>query len=66
MKIRVATLEDAQRVADLAIQMWESHTIEELTQEFYDSLERSAAEHVILTYDEELVQYAVHIPESVD
>lgn len=34
MSIRVATLEDALLVAELAIQMWESHTIEELTQEF--------------------------------
>lgn len=34
MSIRVATLEDALLVAELAIQMWESHTVEELTQEF--------------------------------
>ncbi len=29
MDIRVATLEDVQIVAKLAIQMWKSHTIEE-------------------------------------
>ena len=34
MSIRVAMLEDALLVAELAIQMWKSHTIEELTQEF--------------------------------
>ena len=33
MSIRVAMLEDALLVAELAIQMWKSHTIEELTQE---------------------------------
>ena len=36
MGIRVATLEDVQIVAKLAIQMWKSHTIEELTREFYE------------------------------
>lgn len=40
MKIRVATLEDAQKVAGLAIQMWKSHTLEELTQEFYDYMSK--------------------------
>lgn len=35
MSIRVAMLEDALLVAELAIQMWKSYTIEELTQEFY-------------------------------
>ena len=40
MSIRVATLEDARLVAELAIQMWESHTIEELTQEFYEYISK--------------------------
>ncbi len=40
MKIRVATLKDAQKVAGLAIQMWKSHTLEELTQEFYDYMSK--------------------------
>lgn len=35
ISIRVATFEDTQIVAELAIQMWESNTVEELTQEFY-------------------------------
>ena len=33
MSIRVATFEDTQIVAELAIQMWESNTVEEVTQE---------------------------------
>ena len=33
ISIRVATFEDTQIVAELAIQMWESNTVEELTQE---------------------------------
>ena len=38
--IRAATLEDIQKVADLAIQMWKTHTIEELTQGFYDYISK--------------------------
>ena len=40
MDIRVATLEDVQIVAKLAIQMWKSHTIEELAREFYDYISK--------------------------
>ena len=40
MSIRVAMLEDALLVAELAIQMWKSHTIEELTQEFYEYISK--------------------------
>lgn len=40
MSIRVATSEDALLVAELAIQMWESHTIEELTQEFDECISK--------------------------
>ena len=36
ISIRVATFEDTQIVAELAIQMWESNTVEELTQEICD------------------------------
>lgn len=35
MSIRVAAFEDTQIVAELAIQMWESNTVEELTQELF-------------------------------
>ena len=40
MDIRVATLEDVQIVAKLAIQMWKSHTIGELAGEFYDYISK--------------------------
>lgn len=40
MKIRAAALEDAQKVAGLAIRMWESSTMEELTREFYDYMSK--------------------------
>ena len=40
ISIRVATFEDAQILAELAIQMWESHTTEELTQEFYEYISK--------------------------
>lgn len=39
--IRKATAEDAKEVAGLAIQMWKSHTIEELEREFYDYMKES-------------------------
>ncbi len=40
MCIRVATFEDTQIVVELAIQMWESNTVEELTQEFYEYISK--------------------------
>ena len=40
ISIRVATFEDTQIVAELAIQMWESNTVEELTQEFYEYISK--------------------------
>lgn len=36
INIKAATLEDIPKVADLAILMWKSHTMEELKQEFCD------------------------------
>lgn len=36
--IKKAATEDAKTVAGLAIQMWESNTIDGLTEEFYDSI----------------------------
>ena len=35
ISIRVATFEDTQIVAELAIQMWESNTVEELYHSLY-------------------------------
>ena len=40
ISIRVATFEDTQIVAELAIQMWESNTVEKLTQEFYEYISK--------------------------
>ena len=34
--IRKADREDAKVLAELAIQMWENHTVDELTDEFHD------------------------------
>lgn len=50
MSIRVAMLEDALLVAELAIQMWKSHTIEELTQEFYEYISKENGT-IFLCYD---------------
>ena len=40
--IKKAAVEDAEAVAGLAIQMWKSHTIEELTDEFRDYLNKES------------------------
>jgi len=40
ISIRVATFEDTQIVAELAIQMWESNTVEELTQEICEYISK--------------------------
>ena len=51
MDIRVATLEDVQIVAKLAIQMWKSHTIEELAREFYDYISKENGRFFIAVAD---------------
>lgn len=58
MSIRVATLEDVQTVAGLAIQMWESHTTEELAQGFYDYMSGEAGIVVLAMEDENAVGFA--------
>ena len=40
--IKKADVEDAKAVASLAIQMWKSHTIEELTEEFCDYINKES------------------------
>ena len=40
--IKKADVEDAEAVAGLAIQMWKSHTIEEVTDEFRDYLNKES------------------------
>ena len=56
ISIRVATFEDTQIVAELAIQMWESNTVEELTQEFceYISKENEAMKEVLKNTEEKM------------
>lgn len=52
MIIKKAVAEDAKAVAGLAIQMWESNTIEGLTEEFYDSItEESCVVYLALLDD---------------
>lgn len=58
MSIRVATLEDVQTVVGLAIQMWESHTTEELAQGFYDYMSGDAGIVVLAMEDENAVGFA--------
>ena len=58
MSIRVATLEDVQTVAGLAIQMWESPTTEELAQGFYDYMSGDAGIVVLAMEDENAVGFA--------
>ena len=58
MSVRVATLEDVQTVAGLAIQMRESHTTEELAQGFYDYMSGDAGIVVLAMEDENAVGFA--------
>lgn len=58
MIIRKATVEDAKMVASLAIQMWESHTIEELTQEFCDGMNKGSGIVFLAMSDECAVGFA--------
>ena len=58
MDIRVATLEDVQIVAKLAIQMWKSHTIEELAREFYDYISKEKGRVFIAVADAGAVGFA--------
>ena len=58
MDIRVATLEDVQIVAKLAIQMWKSHTIGELAGEFYDYISKEKGIVFIAVADAGAVGFA--------
>ena len=41
--IRKATEQDVEIIAKLAIQMWETHSIEELAQDFYDEINQKSS-----------------------
>lgn len=58
LMIRKATVEDAHEVASLAIQMWKSHTIEELTEEFYDYISKESSAVFLALSDECAVGFA--------
>lgn len=56
--IRKATIEDAKIVANMAIQMWKSHTIEELVQEFCDYMNKKSSIVFLAITDECAVGFA--------
>lgn len=58
MVIRKATVEDAEKVAGLAIQMWKSYTIEELAQEFCDYMNKESSIVFLAMSDECAVGFA--------
>lgn len=58
MVIRKAISEDAATVAGLAIQMWESNTMEELTQEFFQCMNRNDSVVFLSIWDGQAVGFA--------
>ena len=58
MTIRKATVEDVEKVASLAIQVWTSHTIEELAQEFSDYIIKESSMVFLAMEDECTVGFA--------
>lgn len=58
MVIKKAISEDAAIVADFAIQMWKSHTMEELTQEFIDYINKDSSVVFLAVLDSQAVGFA--------
>ncbi len=56
--IRKATSGDAKTVAGLAIKMWKSHTIEELTEEFSDYISQGNCVVVLAMLDDCAIGFA--------
>jgi len=56
--IRKATIGDAKKVAGLAIKMWKSNTIEELTEEFSDYISKDNCVVVLAMLDDCAVGFA--------
>ena len=56
--IKKAVAEDAKAVAGLAIQMWESNTIEGLTEEFYDSIKEGSCVVYLALLDDLAIGFA--------
>ena len=45
--IRKATLEDVPQLVSLAIQMWKSHTVEDLTKNFCEHIKKRLCERIV-------------------
>lgn len=56
--IRKAVVEDAKDVANLAIQMWQSNTIEELTEEFCNYIEKESCVVFVAILDGSAIGFA--------
>ncbi len=56
--IKRATIEDAKTVAGLAIKMWKSHTVEELTEEFREYICKGNCEVILAILDDCAVGFA--------
>lgn len=56
--IRRATVEDARAVAELAVQMWTSHSVQELTEQFREMLADSACAVYLMIVDDQTVGFA--------
>lgn len=56
--IKRAVVEDAKAAAGLAIQMWESNTIEELTEEFCDCINRESCIVFLALQDDFAIGFA--------
>lgn len=56
--IKKAAAEDAKTAAGLAIQMWESNTLEGLTEEFYDSINEESCVVFLALLDDLAIGFA--------
>ena len=56
--IRKAALSDARAIAQLAVQMWSSHTTDELQQEFQTLLTDEAVALFVYTLDDMVIGFA--------
>ena len=56
--IRRAFLQDARSIADLAVRMWERHTVEDLEAEFHETIEKDDAAFFLKVVENEAVGFA--------
>lgn len=57
-EFRKAEAEDAKEVAKLAVEMWTSHTLEELTEELFDAVENENSVVYLMTVNEVIAGFA--------